>query len=80
MLSGFPIKFGWNCDASEAIVFYKDLGLLTDTILKESPRPGVEVTRNVYGRCRDKIVPASVLVPASSYVTVANDPHHEVRV
>ena len=64
MLSGFPVEFGWNCDASKAIVFYEDLGFLADAILEASPKPGVGVTRNIYGGCGDKVVPAEVSTPA----------------
>ena len=65
MLSGFPIEFGGNCDAGKAIVFYKDLGFLADAILEASPKPGVDVTRNIYGGCSDKVVPMEVSMPAS---------------
>lgn len=80
MLSGLPIKFGGNCDASKPIVFYEYLGFLTDTIMKASPKPGVDVTRNVYGCCCDKIIPRNVLIPTLHHVTVASDSYHDVRV
>jgi hypothetical protein len=80
VLSGFPIEFGWNCDASKAIVFYEELGFLTDAILEAGPKPGIDVTRNIYGCRSDKIVPADVSMHASCYVTVADDSYHEVRV
>jgi hypothetical protein len=80
MLSRLPIKFGWDCDANKAIVFYEDLSFLTNAILEASPKPGVNGTRNIYGGCSDKIVPADVSMPASCYVTVVDDSYHEVRV
>jgi hypothetical protein len=80
MLTGLPIEFGWNCDASKAVVFYEELGFLTDAILEASPKPGVDVTRNIYGGCSDKIIPVDVSMHASCYVTIADDSYHEVRV
>lgn len=70
MLSGFPVEFYWNCDASEAIVFNDDLCFLTEAILKASPKPWVDITRNIDGRCSDKIVPADVSISEPRYVIV----------
>jgi hypothetical protein len=80
MLSRVPIEFGWNFDASKAIIFYEDLGFLTDAVLEARPKPGVDVTRDIYGGCSNKIVPAGVSMSTLCYVTVADDSYHEVRV
>ena len=80
MLSGFPSGFGWNCDANKAIFFYEDLGFLTDAILEASPKPGVDITRNIYGRGGNKIVPTDVSMPVSWYGMIPGYSYHDVRV
>jgi hypothetical protein len=47
MLSGCPIKVGWNRDASKAIVFDGDLGFLTNAILETGTNPGVDVAWDI---------------------------------
>jgi hypothetical protein len=65
MLTRSPTEVSWNCDSSEAVVFYGDLGFLTNTILEESSEPGVDVTRNVYGCCGDEVVPVDMSMSAT---------------
>lgn len=57
MLSRFPTRLGWDSDACEAVVFYEDLGFLREAILEASAEPGINVTRDIYGGCSDKVVP-----------------------
>lgn len=62
MLSGLPSELGRNCDASKAIFFHENLGFLTCAIFEASSKPGVGITRNVYGGGSNKVVPADVSV------------------
>lgn len=80
MLSGFPTEFRWDGNSSESIVFYEDLGLLTDAILEAGTKPRIDITGNIHGCCTDKVVPVSLLVPALSYFMGVEDTNHEVRV
>jgi len=63
MLSGCPVKVGWNRDASKAIVFDGDLGFLTNAILETGTNPGVDVAWDIYSGGGDEIVPVNVLLP-----------------
>jgi hypothetical protein len=65
MLSGAPIEVGWDCYTSKAIVFYEYLSFLADAILEASPKPGVDVTRDIYGGCSDEVIPVEESMSAS---------------
>jgi hypothetical protein len=65
MLTGFPNELDWNGDAGETVVFDENLGFLTNTILKAGSEPWVNVTRNIYSRCSDEIVPMNISIYAS---------------
>lgn len=80
MLSWCPVEFGWNCDASKAAVFYRDVGFLFDTVLEAGPKPGIDITGHVYSRCSDEVVPAITSMSALCYVPIVNGSYHEVRV
>jgi len=80
MLSRCPVEFGWNCNASKAIVFYGYLGFLADAILEACPQPGVDVARNIDGCCSDEIIPSEMSVSVLCLVMVAGNSYHEVRV
>ncbi len=72
MLPGPPVEVPRNRNTSEVIVFYADSGMLRDTILKASSEPGIDVARNIYNSCSDKIVPEGLLVSISKCVVVGN--------
>jgi hypothetical protein len=63
MLSGGPVKIGWDCNTSKPIVFYGYQGFLINAILEAGPKPRVDVTRNIDGSCGNKVVPVDTLMP-----------------
>lgn len=80
MLTGYPEKVGWNCDANKAIFLHKNLSFRFDAVLEASPHPGIGVTRNIDSCSGDEIIPTSLSVAGSLYTMAAAYPYHEVRV
>jgi hypothetical protein len=64
-MSWLPVKFGGDRDASKAVVFDEDSGLLSSAVFEKGSKPGVDVARNVNGCCNNEVIPANVSVLAS---------------
>lgn len=57
VLSRDPCEVRRDRNACEAAVLNGDLGLCSRTILKASPKPWINVARDVHSRCRNEVMP-----------------------
>ena len=68
MLSYFPCKVCRNSNTHETVVFYFNMGLCSNAILKAGSQPGVDIAGNVYSGCTDEVVPISESVSETDKV------------
>lgn len=72
MLAWCPMELGWDRNANKAVVFDRNLALLSPPVLKDGAKPRVDKTRNIDGRRRDEVMPTGQCV-----VTMPEEGNHE---
>tara|TARA_R110002060_G_scaffold29999_1_gene40483 strand:+ start:115 stop:444 length:330 start_codon:yes stop_codon:yes gene_type:complete len=72
VLTWRPVKLGGNGDASEAILFDGDAGLLRKTVFEDCAKPGKYEAGDVDSGSGDKVVPTGERV-----VAVPEEGNHE---